>query len=80
MSVYIFGIFVLLTINKSGFKKPIQEWALPPDPAVHLGTYWAHRSSLKTCSVMTKLEYHGRATYYRLSTGLLLKLTDIQLH
>lgn len=46
MSVYIFGIFVLLTINKSGFEKPIQEGVLPPDPAVHLGTYRAHLSPL----------------------------------
>lgn len=68
MSVYIFGIFVLLTINKSGFKKPTQEWALPPDPAVHLGTCRAHPSPLAT-PVMTKLESRGWETSCGLGIG-----------
>ena len=80
LSVYIFGVFVLLTINKSGFKKPIQEWALPPDPAVHLGTYWAYNSPLTTPSFMAELEYHGGETSCGLSTGPLFKVKEVGLH
>lgn len=62
MSVYIFGIFVILTINKRGFKKPIQEWELPPGPAVHSGTHQAYPSSLAT-PIMTRLGYPGWASH-----------------
>lgn len=49
MSVYIFGIFVLLTINKSGFKKPVEQWELPSHPAIiRLGTQRAYPSYLVT--------------------------------
>jgi hypothetical protein len=49
VSVYIFGIFVLLTINKSGFKKPVEQWELPSHPAIiRLGTQRAYPSYLVT--------------------------------